>query len=182
MGLERISYLNWLFLFYLFSFYMVSDWKIFQEVKKINELRTHGGLKMSIEMIIAVSVMVVVFIVVSWIMQKNKSKKSWIKQGLFFSVKCHSWWAFARGVACDENCTVTDHCPYRCYCRNCWHQEDGFASLDHFSTFGDIVGASNIWHCWRNLFWSQNILKTNYRYCLIRLQASSRIGLFQFRL
>jgi hypothetical protein len=31
---------------------------------------------MSMEMIIAVSVMAVVFIVVSWIMQKNKSKKS----------------------------------------------------------------------------------------------------------
>jgi hypothetical protein len=31
---------------------------------------------MSMEMIVAVSVMVVVFIVVSWIMQKNKSKKS----------------------------------------------------------------------------------------------------------
>jgi uncharacterized membrane protein YcaP (DUF421 family) len=31
---------------------------------------------MSTEMIIAVSVMAVVFIVVSWIMQKNKSKKS----------------------------------------------------------------------------------------------------------
>ena len=31
---------------------------------------------MSTEMIIAVSVMAVVFIVVSWIMQKNKSKKN----------------------------------------------------------------------------------------------------------
>ena len=31
---------------------------------------------MSMEMIIAVSVMAVVFIVVSWIMQKRKSKKS----------------------------------------------------------------------------------------------------------
>jgi len=31
---------------------------------------------MSTEMIIAVSVMAVIFIVVSWIMQKNKSKKS----------------------------------------------------------------------------------------------------------
>ena len=31
---------------------------------------------MSTEMIIAVSVMAVVFVVVSWIMQKNKSKKS----------------------------------------------------------------------------------------------------------
>jgi hypothetical protein len=31
---------------------------------------------MSMEMIIAVSVMAVVFIIVSWIMQKNKSKKS----------------------------------------------------------------------------------------------------------
>ena len=31
---------------------------------------------MSTEMIIAVSVMAVVFIIVTWIMQKNKSKKS----------------------------------------------------------------------------------------------------------
>jgi uncharacterized membrane protein YcaP (DUF421 family) len=48
--------------------------------KNINELRTYGGLKMSTEMIIAVSVMAVVFIVVSWIMQKNKSRKSCMKQ------------------------------------------------------------------------------------------------------
>jgi hypothetical protein len=42
----------------------------------INAYGHRGGLKMSIEMIIAVSVMAVIFIVISMAMQKSKSKKS----------------------------------------------------------------------------------------------------------
>ncbi len=65
------------FFFISFPFIWSAIEKIFKKSRKYkNELRTYGGLKMSTEMIIAVSVMAVVFIVVSWIMQKNKSKKS----------------------------------------------------------------------------------------------------------
>jgi lipoprotein signal peptidase len=41
-----------------------------------NEPRAYGGLKMSMEMISVVAVIAVLFIVVSWILQKSKSKKS----------------------------------------------------------------------------------------------------------
>lgn len=99
--------------------------------------------------------MAVVVIVVPWIMQMSKSRKSWASDP--DPIFPHE---MSRVVKYDENFTVAGHCHNLRHCCNWWHQNDGFGGMAHLSTFGyrdvtDDIGLSS-----RSL-WSQIYLKAN---------------------